>query len=102
MSLPDLVELKSKIGRDPSERPATPGDTAWMIKTRATLRAATNAINGMTIRLIDLAVMVFACRPDRQLIEIIRWFPVRWSSILPVPASLEGERNIGRSEALFS
>jgi hypothetical protein len=73
-----------------------------MIKTRATLQAATNAINGMTIRLIDLAVMVFARRPDRQLIEIIRWFPVRWSSILPVPASLEGERNIGRSEALFS
>ena len=35
-----------------------------MIKTRATLQAATNAINGMTIRLIDLAVMVFARRPE--------------------------------------
>jgi hypothetical protein len=39
-----------------------------MIKTRATLQAATNAINGTTVRLMDLAVMVFTRRPDRQLV----------------------------------
>jgi hypothetical protein len=49
-----------------------------MIKTRATLQAATNAISGMTVRLMDLAVMVFARRPDRQLKHIIQPFPVRW------------------------
>jgi len=49
---------------------------------------------------MDLAVMVFARRPDRQLMDIIQRFPARWSPILLLPASSEGERNFGRLEAL--
>jgi hypothetical protein len=36
-----------------------------MAKTSATPQAATNAINGTTIRLIDATVMTFVPRPER-------------------------------------
>ena len=69
--------------------------TDWNVKTRATLQAATNAINGMTIRLMDLAVMVFARRPDRQLIALYSVFQRGGLRYCPSQPA-QNERNLGR------
>jgi hypothetical protein len=48
-----------------------------MAKTSAMPQAA-NAIDGKTIRLIDVTVMMFVRRPERYLLSIIQRFPAKW------------------------
>jgi hypothetical protein len=62
------------------------------------VQAATNAKNGTTIRLMDLAVIVFARRPDSQLTTLYSDF-ARWR-FCPYQPAQNGEGN-GWSEALF-
>jgi hypothetical protein len=52
------------------------------VKTSAKPAAAISAMNDTTIRLVDVAIMLFVRPPDRWLIRNIQRFPTKWVSFL--------------------
>src|SRR5580700_8987262 len=67
--------------------------TCWMVKTIAMPQAATNAMDGTTIRLSVVVVMMLVRRTERQLLSIIQRFPAKW---VPVKRRKMGHQSYPR------